>query len=183
MKEIAFRIILTVVGVFTSISCDRLSNTDSSSLSTANLSHDPSRELALAGRSAGNEIIRISSSPTMAGAINSLVWNGKEFINNFDHGRQYQVAWIIDGDDLGICGECRNPTEAGGRYDKEWTKPSSSRLLDMKYSGNVMTTSSHPAYWMKPGELWKKTILFRRETRRLFRIIYFPNVLKSVSQA
>lgn len=103
-----------------------------------------------------NDQIKIGSHTSMAGAISSLVWNEKEFINNYDHGRQYQVAWIADGDDLGPCGECRNPTEAGGRYDKEWTNPSSSKLLGMRNSGNILETSSYPAYWMKPGELWKK---------------------------
>ena len=37
--------------------------------------------------------IYISTSNRTAGAIDSLAWNNKEFINSYDHGRQFQVSW------------------------------------------------------------------------------------------
>ena len=36
--------------------------------------------------------VYVSTSQRTAGAIDSLVWKNKEFINNFDHGRQLQVC-------------------------------------------------------------------------------------------
>ena len=47
-----------------------------------------------------------------AGAIDSLTWRGKEFINNWDHGREIAYAWGMN--DLG---ECLNPTEPGSAND------------------------------------------------------------------
>ena len=65
-------------------------------------------------RSAGESEIVITTRPRVAGAIHSLTWNGKEFIDSFDHGRQLQSAANFD------CGgrftpETFNPTEAGSR--------------------------------------------------------------------
>ncbi|MDB5036802.1 MAG: hypothetical protein JWQ35_330 [Bacteriovoracaceae bacterium] len=50
----------------------------------------------------------IRTSNQFAGAIYSLTWAGKEFINHDDHGRELQSAISFDG-----YGECLNPTEAG----------------------------------------------------------------------
>lgn len=47
----------------------------------------------------------LSASSRTAGAVDSLVWNEKEFINAWDHGRELQYA-VTTGD-----GECFNPTE------------------------------------------------------------------------
>ncbi len=38
-----------------------------------------------------NAGLYISTSNRTAGAVDSLVWNNKEFINSHDHGRQLQV--------------------------------------------------------------------------------------------
>ncbi|MEA1834548.1 hypothetical protein U8607_20855 [Methylobacterium durans] len=54
---------------------------------------------------AGSEIV-LSASTRTAGAIDSLAWNGREFLNRFDHGRELQSAASFDG-----YGECFNPTE------------------------------------------------------------------------
>ena len=48
----------------------------------------------------------LSASARTSGAIDSLVWNNKEFINAWDHGRELQMA-VTTGH-----GECYNPTEA-----------------------------------------------------------------------
>ena len=46
----------------------------------------------------GGSYVYASASERTAGAIDSVVWKNKEFINNFDHGRQLQVcaftAWL-----------------------------------------------------------------------------------------
>ena len=56
--------------------------------------------------------IYLSSSSRTAGAIDSLVWRDREFLNSYDHGRQLQMAITVQNH-----GECWNPTEAGGRSD------------------------------------------------------------------
>jgi hypothetical protein len=94
---------------------------------------------------ASNDIIRIHSSDRMAGAIDSLTFGGTEFINAFDHGRELQTAYTLDN-----AGECYNPTEAGSEPDG--TGPaSSSRLLTYAAAGSLLTSSVHPAFWMRPG--------------------------------
>ena len=67
------------------------------------LARRPSRR-AGAARAAdvdGNAVIRAPAGPSdivirttdrLAGAIDSLTWNGQEFINSSDHGRQLQSA-------------------------------------------------------------------------------------------
>jgi len=80
-----------------------------------------------------------------AGAISSITYRGVEYINVVDHGRQLQSASTFD--DLG---ECFNPTEAGSRDDAN--KPTStSKLLEIKASGNVLWTRSAMAFWLAPG--------------------------------
>src|SRR5476651_1767094 len=59
----------------------------------------------------GHRLI-ISCSPKFAGAIYSLNWNGKEFLNSGDHGRELQSAATFYD-----FGECFNPTEAGSAAD------------------------------------------------------------------
>jgi len=46
---------------------------------------------------AGSSEITIRTTSRLAGAIDSLTWNGKEFIDSFDHGRQLQSAASFDG--------------------------------------------------------------------------------------
>ena len=67
----------------------------------------------------GGRPIYISCSERTAGAVDSLVWKDKEFLNSWDHGRQLQMAITVQNH-----GECWNPTEAGGRSDgiDLWTK-------------------------------------------------------------
>ena len=56
--------------------------------------------------------VYISCSERTAGAVDSLTWKDKEFLNSYDHGRQLQMAMTVQNH-----GECWNPTEAGGRSD------------------------------------------------------------------
>ena len=87
--------------------------------------------------------IFLSCSERTAGAVDSLVWKDKEFINNWDHGRQLQVAMTVQD-----YGECWNPTEAGGRSDGIG-KETKSVLTDIMAAGNVLNTTVQPAYWVR----------------------------------
>ena len=65
---------------------------------------------------AGKSELVIKTTTRLAGAIDSLTWDGKEFINSTDHGRQLQSASNLDAGSP-ISDETYNPTEAGSRDD------------------------------------------------------------------
>lgn len=94
----------------------------------------------------GDELV-LTVSARFAGAVESLTWRGKEFINIFDHGRQISYAWQMDG-----YGECYNPTEPGTASDL-FSPFSTSELLEVcRPAENVLTTVNQPAFWLAPGE-------------------------------
>ncbi len=108
-----------------------------------------SGDAAIRAPFADSEIV-ITTTSRLAGAIHSLTWNGKEFINSADHGRQLQSASNLD---LGtrFSGESFNPTEAGSRRDGAGPT-STSRLLHLIAEGNALQTTSQMAFWLQPGE-------------------------------
>jgi hypothetical protein len=100
---------------------------------------------------AGDSEIVIKSTTRMAGAIESLQWGGKEFIDDSDHGRELQTCWNGNAGVEPIADETFNPTEAGS-LDDAGGATSSSRLLEIQARGNQLETFSQPAYWLNPGE-------------------------------
>mgnify|MGYP001610057708 CR=1 FL=1 len=90
-----------------------------------------------------NSNITISTSERLAGAIGSLIWNGREFINSYDHGRELQSASSYDG-----LGECFNPTEAGSSADSTG-ETSISVLRKISAAGNTLKSSTQMAFWMR----------------------------------
>jgi hypothetical protein len=99
---------------------------------------------------AGAQQIVITTTERLAGAIHSLTWNGQEFIDSADHGRQLQSASNLD---LGspFTGETFNPTEAGSRADGAGPR-SSSRLLHFITGDDWLQTTNQMAFWLRPGE-------------------------------
>lgn len=101
---------------------------------------------------AGPADITITTTKRLAGAIHSLTWAGKEFINSVDHGRQLQSAASFN---LGLPGpfwaECYNPTEAGSRRDGAGPR-STSQLLYLKATNSELLTVTRPAFWLSPEE-------------------------------
>lgn len=92
----------------------------------------------------------ITTTRRLAGAIDSFEWNGQEFINSTDHGRQLQSACSFDNRrDAGA--ETFNPTEAGSRRDGAGPD-STSRLLKIAARGNRLRTRTQMAFWLAPGE-------------------------------
>lgn len=77
-----------------------------------------------------------------AGAIQSLVWMGREFIDRKDHGRLLQAAVSFDG-----LGESNNPTEAGCATDGSMASPSSSRLLLPACGASSLFAAVQMANW------------------------------------
>ncbi|XP_069124166.1 uncharacterized protein [Argopecten irradians] len=87
----------------------------------------------------------ISASKRMGGAIDSLVWNNKQMINMYDHGRELQMACNSD-----TYIECYNPTEAGGRDDSRH-ETTHTQIQSVRADGTTLETEVHPAFWLRPG--------------------------------
>lgn len=103
-------------------------------------------------RKAGSSEIVITTTKRLAGAIDSLTWNGKEFIDSHDHGRQLQSACSFNcGQTNAFWAECYNPTEAGSRKDG-LGETSSSKLLRFSASWAELRTRTQMAFWLAPGE-------------------------------
>jgi hypothetical protein len=86
--------------------------------------------------------LSISTSTQYAGAISSLKWNGKEFVNNWDHGRQIQTHFQAFNRY-----ECYNPYE-GGRKDDGQGPTTSSKLLSLNASGNVLDSDVQMSWYL-----------------------------------
>ncbi|MDX1948429.1 MAG: hypothetical protein SFU86_23780 [Pirellulaceae bacterium] len=99
---------------------------------------------------AGDTEIVITTTARLAGAIHSLTWNGQEFIDSTDHGRQLQSASNFDAGSRFVS-ETFNPTEAGSRADGAGER-STSRLLHLVRTSNSLQTTSQMAFWLAPGE-------------------------------
>jgi hypothetical protein len=99
---------------------------------------------------AGDSDIVIKTTARVAGAIDSLTWGGKEFVDSFDHGRQIQSASNFDSGKEFVP-EVFNPTEAGSMADGRGPT-STSRLLELSAKGNELVTLNRMAFWLKPGE-------------------------------
>jgi len=123
--------------------------------------HEPLRSTSRQSPPSGNSVIRgktgssevvITTTDRLAGAIHSLTWNNKEFVDSFDHGRQLQSAASFDcASDTEFWAECYNPTEAGSRADGTGEK-SSSKLLQLTADGAGFKSTTQMAFWLAPGE-------------------------------
>ena len=101
---------------------------------------------------AGASDIVITTTSRVAGAIHSLNWNGMEFVDSLDHGRQLQSACSFDLARSGpFWAECFNPTEAGSQLDHTGNK-TTSRLTAHVARDNFLATKSQMAFWLAPGE-------------------------------
>lgn len=105
---------------------------------------------AVLRKQAGASELVIRTTRRLAGAIDSLTWGGKEFIDSTDHGRQLQSASNLDAGSE-ISDETFNPTEAGSRADGAGPV-SSSVLLALRVDGATLESRTRMAFWLKPGE-------------------------------
>jgi len=97
----------------------------------------------------GGKPVVIRTTSRLAGAIDSVRWDGVEFIDSQDHGRQLQSA--LNADFAGVVHlECYNPTEAGSAADG--SGPTSSSVLEsLTVRDGTLTTRTRMAYWLAPG--------------------------------
>lgn len=113
-------------------------------------SADPvSGDAVIRGPAGGSEIV-ITTTSRVAGAIHSLRWNGREFLDSLDHGRQLQSASNLDVEGT-FHNETFNPTEAGSARDRDGPT-STSRLLWLSAGGRELQTVSRMAFWLAPGD-------------------------------
>ncbi len=109
----------------------------------------PGGDAVIRARAGTSEVV-ITTTTRCAGAIHSLTWNGKEFIDSHDHGRQLQSAANFDFG-TPIKDETFNPTEAGSSADGVGAK-TSSRLISLRAEGNALETVTQMAFWLAPGK-------------------------------
>ena len=118
-------------------------------LAAASLEAAVSGDAQIRAKAGPSEIV-ITTTSRLAGAIHSLRWNGLEFIDSADHGRQLQSAANFDVHSKFIP-ETFNPPEAGSRFDGDGLK-STSVLHALTAKGNVLRTNNQMAFWLRPGE-------------------------------
>ncbi len=145
---------------------------------------EPVANQQIRGAYGGSEIV-ITTTRRLAGAIDSLKWNGVEFIDSHDHGRQLQSACSFDASAGGqFVAECFNPTEAGCRNDRDGDT-STSRLLRMQAQGAALDSTVQMAFWLAPGQqsggrdAINRSRLSEHRVRKQIHIGYrqFPNVI------
>lgn len=93
--------------------------------------------------------LTVSTSSQFAGAVSSIKWGNKEYINNWDHGRQLQLNSQFFNRFI-----CYNPYEAGG-FDDGQLPTSSSKLLSITASGNRLEATTQMAWYYRFRESLK----------------------------
>ncbi len=119
-------------------------------LTLAPLADTPTGDAVIRGKAGTSDIV-ITTTKRLAGAVHSLTWDGVEFIDSADHGRQLQSASSFNCGKPGFHAECFNPTEAGSRFDGAG-KSSTSQVLRLRATDNELSSTSRMAFWLKPGE-------------------------------
>ena len=112
-------------------------------------SQPPSGDAVIRAPFGGSEIV-ITTTSRLAGAIHSVMWKGKEFIDSTDHGRQLQSASSFDNSPTAPP-ETFNPTEAGSMRDGAGPR-STSRLLEVQSSPGALRTRAQMAFWLTPAD-------------------------------
>jgi hypothetical protein len=102
--------------------------------------------ISVQGNVFGSPLTITAETTRFAGAIYSVTFRGKQYINATDHGRELQSASSFDN-----LGECFNPTEAGSAADADHAT-SSSVLLSYSISPGVLQTTNNMAFWLAPGQ-------------------------------
>ncbi len=115
-------------------------------LATPPTQNAPDGNVSISATWKGSPIV-IETSERLAGGINSLKWKGVELLNNPpEYLRGIGANVILD--DKGLC---YNPNDGGSRAD--YFKPTStSRLLSLHASGNVLESSKQMAFYLAPGQ-------------------------------
>jgi hypothetical protein len=102
----------------------------------------------------------VKTSAKFSGAVSSIVFRGKEYIDSRGPGALFQSASSFDA-----LGECYNPTEAGSWMgDKVW---STSIIKSAEVSGNQIRTVTDMGFWRNAGSLYPKGCGLRPEFKQV----------------
>lgn len=86
--------------------------------------------------------LTLKTSSQFGGGISSIQWNGKEFVNNFDHGRQFSTNASFFNRY-----ECYNAYETGSKDDGQGPT-SSAHVLSLTTSGNLLDSSTQMCWYL-----------------------------------
>lgn len=106
--------------------------------------------------SCGGTQITVGTNAAAGGAIFTLTWNGKQFINSHDYGRQIQIAEnSVSSCSGNNCAD--NPTEAGDKWGCNRTNTDNpphlawrahgSPTISSSCSNKILNTSTYPLQW------------------------------------
>jgi alpha-tubulin suppressor-like RCC1 family protein len=95
--------------------------------------------------------LSVGTSSQFAGAVSSIRWAEKEFINNWDHGRQLQLNAQFFNRFI-----CYNPYEAGSHFDAN-LPTTSSKLLSFTANGNTLESTTQMAWYYRKRESFDPT--------------------------
>jgi alpha-tubulin suppressor-like RCC1 family protein len=87
--------------------------------------------------------LSVGTSSQFGGGISSIKWANKEFINNWDHGRQMAPNFQYFNRF-----QCFNPYETGSWYDGK-DPGTTSVLLSLTASGNTLESSTQMAWYLR----------------------------------
>ena len=127
--------------------------------------HQPLPGAAQIRGKAGPTDIVITTTPRLAGAIDSLTWGGKQFIDSTDHGRQLQSAATFGSSWKTFHPETFNPTEAGSSSDGMGPRSTSQLVGLQTRNKNELFTVVRPAFWLAPGQRDADGFAARNTTR------------------
>lgn len=101
-----------------------------------------------------NGTVTVHTAGSLAGAIDSLKWNGAEFINSYDHGRELQNAVFgVTANHPNTPLTAYNPTEAGRWDDGVAANPSTSELTGISSPNSAeLRTTTRMANWYTTAE-------------------------------
>jgi len=88
--------------------------------------------------------VTVQSNAVAGGALWRWYWNGTQFVNHFDYGREIQGAFFFKSDQL-------NPTEAGDEFTSPYSLDQSlkhgSPVLQFQNQENAQITRAIPLQW------------------------------------
>jgi alpha-tubulin suppressor-like RCC1 family protein len=100
-------------------------------------------DATISGPSLNGTTLSVGTSSQYGGGISSIHWAGKEFINNWDHGRQMAPNFQYFNRF-----QCFNPYETGSWYDGK-DPGTSSVLLSLSASGNRLESRTQMAWYLR----------------------------------
>ena len=86
--------------------------------------------------------LTLKTSTQFGAGISSIIWRGKEFVNNYDHGRQFSTNASFFNRY-----ECYNAYETGSKEDGQ-KLTSSAKVLSLSASGNTLDSSTQMCWYL-----------------------------------